>query len=251
MIMSDRVADNKPLYLKITDSVKEEIKEDLYKPGDLLPTEEELTRKYNASRTTVRNALAVLERDGYVRRRQGMGTVVKDIKSTQNLNYLSSLSECFEGNGKKVTTGMLTISLVKPPENIRKELEISGNEVVYRLQRTRIVDGIIAAYINNYIDSKITPGLDSRNELLKRNGLYNVLESEYGLDIDSCVETINAYISGPMETEILQLDNPIALFLSRRTTRLADGRLFEYVTSVIRGDMHQYTVFLKDRNRNR
>jgi GntR family transcriptional regulator len=115
------------------------------------------------------------------------------------------------------------------------------------MQRTRIADGIPVAYINNYILKSIAPGLEKRAELLKIHGLYNVLESEYGIEMDSCVETINTYLSGPIEAEMLQLEKQIALFLSKRITRLLDGRVFEYVTSVIRGDMHQYTVFLKDR----
>jgi GntR family transcriptional regulator len=240
-------AENKPLYLKIEESVRDDIMKGRYKPGDLLPTEEDFTKIYSASRTTVRNALANLEKHGYVWRKQGKGSVVKDIKSAQNLNYLSSLTEALETEGKSVTTGMMSISEVSPPRKVKDEIDIPDGEKVYCLQRTRIADNIPIAYVNNYILKSITPDFESKKELLEIHGLYNVLESEYKLEIDSCVETINTYISGPMEMEILQLEKEQALFLSKRITRLVDGRVFEYVTSVIRGDMHQYTVFLKDR----
>lgn len=239
--------DNRPLYLRIEESIKNEIRADKYKPGDLLPTEEELSRIFQASRTTVRNALANLEKDGYVWRRQGKGSVVKDFKSAQNLNYLSSLTESLQQRGILVTTGMLSISEVVPPLKIKEEVDLPEGEKLYWLQRTRIADGIPVAYVNNYILKSIVPKLDARKELLETHGLYYVLESEYGLEIDNCVETINTYISGPLEMEILQLNKPLALFLSKRITRLVDGRVFEHVTSVIRGDMHRYTVLLKDR----
>ena len=242
--------DNRPLYMKIEESVKEDIRSEVYKPGDLLPTEEEFTKKFNASRTTIRNALANLEKHGYVWRRQGKGSVVKELKSAQNLNYLSSLTESLEARGMTVTTGMLSVTEVLPPQKVRDEIEVPDGEKVFCLQRTRIADDIPVAYVNNYIIKSIVPNLDTRKKLLEVHGLYSVLESEYGLEIESCIETINTYISGPMEIELLQLDMPQALFLSKRITRLADGRVFEYVTSMIRGDMHQYTVFLKDRKNN-
>lgn len=239
--------DNRPIYLQIKDSIKADIISGKYKPGDLLPTENDMIKEFNASRTTVRNALANLEKEGYVWRRQGKGSVVKDFKSAQNLNYLSSLTESLEERGIKITTGILSISEVFPPAKVKEELDIPDGEKVYWLQRTRIADGIPVAFVNNYILKSITPGLEKMKDLLEIHGLYHVLESEYNLKIKDCIETINTYLSGPIESEILQLEKQLALFLSKRVTRLADGRAFEYVTSVIRGDMHKYTVFLKDR----
>jgi len=237
----------KPLYARIVDVLKKEIRSGSYKPGELLPTEEELSKQFGASRTTIRNAVGELEKESLVWRRQGKGTIVKDPKTAQNLNYLSSLSECLEERGLEITTGLLSISLAVPPPIVREELDLSEGVKVFRLQRTKIADGVPVAYINNYLLADSVPGLDQKIDFLKNRGLYQVLEAEYGLELHSCVETINVYLSGPLEAEMLQLVKTTPLFLSKRTTRLADGTLFEYVTSVIRGDIHQYTVFLTNR----
>ena len=239
-----------PLYSKIEKVLKDWILEEKYKSGELLPTEEELARMFNASRTTVRNALSNLEKAGYVWRKQGKGSIVKDVKLSQDLNYLSSLTESLEQRGVAVTTGMLSITKTTPPQKVREEMGIGAEQKVYWLQRTRIADGIPIAYVNNYIMAGIVPNLEQNTKLLEVHGLYSVLEEQYNIKIDSCVETIHTYISGPMEMEILQLDKPVALFLSKRVTRTADGKIFEYVTSVIRGDMHSYTVFLRDRQKD-
>jgi ABC-type glycerol-3-phosphate transport system substrate-binding protein len=47
-------------------------------PGERLPSEVELCQLYQASRTTVRQALSTLAQDGLVLRRQGSGTFVSD-----------------------------------------------------------------------------------------------------------------------------------------------------------------------------
>ncbi|WP_422480134.1 GntR family transcriptional regulator [Pleomorphochaeta sp. DL1XJH-081] len=239
--------DKTPLYTKIEKTLRDQIISEKYKSGDLLPTEADLAKKFKASRTTVRNALANLEIAGFVWRKQGKGSVVKDVRLSQDLNYLSSFTESLEQRGVSVTTGMLSISLTLPPQKVRDEMNLNEYEKVYWLQRTRIADGIPIAYVNNYIRAEIVPGLENKSKLLEVHGLYKVLEEEYHLQIESCVETIETYISGPMDIEILQLERPEALFLSKRVTRSAEGKIFEYVTSVIRGGMHSYTVFLKDR----
>lgn len=67
-----------PIYAKIAEAIREEINIGNLKPGDRLPTEEELCRIYNVSRGTVRKALHILENDGTISRRQGVGSFVKN-----------------------------------------------------------------------------------------------------------------------------------------------------------------------------
>ena len=237
----------KPLYQQIVISLKHDIEKNKYSPGHLLPTEDELTKTFDASRTTIRNAIGVLEKEGYVYRKQGKGTIVKDPKSAQNLNYLSSFTDSLQERGKNVETGILTLQLINPPQKVAQELNISDAEQVYWIQRTRIADGIPMAIVYNYLLARIVPGLEDAAESLRYNGLYQVLESDYGLKLHSAVDTINVYLSGPLEEEMLQLTHPTPLFLNRRTTWLEDGTSFEHVISMIRGDMHQYKVYLENR----
>jgi len=65
-----------PLYLKIYYQLREEIESGKYKAGELLPSEEELAVTFQASRTTIRNALQELEKDNLIFRKRGKGTVV-------------------------------------------------------------------------------------------------------------------------------------------------------------------------------
>jgi GntR family transcriptional regulator, transcriptional repressor for pyruvate dehydrogenase complex len=47
------------------------------KPGCQLPSETELANEFYVSRTTIRNALKILEQEGKVERRPGRGTIVR------------------------------------------------------------------------------------------------------------------------------------------------------------------------------
>ena len=49
-----------PLYYQIVSDIKAKIEEGILAPGDKLPTENTLSRTYQVSRVTVRNALNAL-----------------------------------------------------------------------------------------------------------------------------------------------------------------------------------------------
>ncbi|WP_443183251.1 GntR family transcriptional regulator [Nonomuraea sp. 3N208] len=64
-------------YLAIAAELRARIERGEPQPGSALPSEAELRRRYGASRNTVRQALAVLERDGLVVAEHGRGRFVR------------------------------------------------------------------------------------------------------------------------------------------------------------------------------
>lgn len=73
--------ERKTLYSKIIDDIKRQIEENKLMPGEQLPTEMELAKKYNVSRITSQRALVELEREGLIYRRQGKGSFVLPFRS--------------------------------------------------------------------------------------------------------------------------------------------------------------------------
>lgn len=65
-----------PVYMQIVSEMKKNISGQQWKPGTLLPNEFALARQYGVSRPTLRNAMALLENEGYIVRRKFSGTLV-------------------------------------------------------------------------------------------------------------------------------------------------------------------------------
>lgn len=65
-----------PKYRMIADELRIHIEAGKYASGDTLPTEFSLAQEYQVSRQTVRQALALLTRDGLIEKRQGSGSRV-------------------------------------------------------------------------------------------------------------------------------------------------------------------------------
>lgn len=61
-------------YQLLAERLREELARNSGRPGYRLPTEQELSRQYQLSRQTVRHALALLEEEGLIHRRQGSGS---------------------------------------------------------------------------------------------------------------------------------------------------------------------------------
>ena len=79
-------------YSKLYKYFKEKIENGYYKPGDLIPPEPEIEKMFSVSRTTVRKAVDLLSREGFLKAQQGKGTVVTDNKTMQSLNHVTSVS---------------------------------------------------------------------------------------------------------------------------------------------------------------
>lgn len=73
-----------PLYVEIYDKLLKLINEGVYPIGSKLPTEAQLSKMMNVSRMTLRQALSLLQEDGYIETVHGQGNFIKqnvDIKS--------------------------------------------------------------------------------------------------------------------------------------------------------------------------
>ena len=68
---------NGPKYQILADIIRKNIEEGIYSDGQVLDTENELAKKHEMSRQTVRQALGLLENEGILERVRGSGTYVK------------------------------------------------------------------------------------------------------------------------------------------------------------------------------
>ena len=96
-----------PLYLQMKELIKSAILSREYKNGEQLPTEPELGEKYGVSRITVRKAVEELCREGFLVKKQGKGTFVKQRKIQRKMEHLLSFTQACESNGMVPSSSLL------------------------------------------------------------------------------------------------------------------------------------------------
>jgi DNA-binding LacI/PurR family transcriptional regulator len=70
--------DRTPLYIQVYERLLKQIQEGKFEKGAYLPPEKDLGSLFGVDRQTVRRSLAILEKEGIVQKRPGLGSVVTD-----------------------------------------------------------------------------------------------------------------------------------------------------------------------------
>ena len=107
-------------YLMVADILRAEIQEGRYQPGERLPGQHELAKDFNVAFTTLKNALDILAREGYVVRKAGQGTyaalpvrnkpgalVIDDDENVRE--YFTRLLSSMDWEGVPVASGRLAL----------------------------------------------------------------------------------------------------------------------------------------------
>ncbi|WPO85831.1 GntR family transcriptional regulator [Herbiconiux sp. KACC 21604] len=150
-----------PLAHKLKDDLLELIAAEELTPGDQLPTEPELAERFGASRSTVREALKLLEQDGLVNAIQGRGRFLSALGAMsieRPVTIYESITEMLEGLGYAVTNVVLSVSEDVADEHIADQLGLQPGDPVIRLVRLRLGNDEPMVFSINIIRRDSLPG---------------------------------------------------------------------------------------------
>lgn len=198
-----------PAYKGIYDKLKIDIKNGKYLVGELLPTETELEKIFNVSRTTVRRAMELLAQDSLVEIKQGRGTMVLDFKTKQDLNKVTSVTESLRRKGYTVRTKSMYIDRIPATENLAKELGVMKGSLLARVQRIQLADEKPVVIMKNYIPYDKVPNIEEYTN--KFSALYQFLEERYQIEIDAAKDKVYAKSADFAESEMLGVKPNTAL----------------------------------------
>jgi len=130
-------------------------------PNTVLPTEEQLARRYGVSRVTVRQALGVLERAGLLSRQRGRGTIVSPPKVVRSLAPVTTMEEDLARQGVKLETRILEFERRHPaPATVRAKVGGRRPSRVGFLTLLRLVDDRVIAYDRSYFPTDLAARFD-------------------------------------------------------------------------------------------
>ena len=235
--------DGLPLYLQLASLTRRCISSGLLKPGDQLPSEAELCRHFNISRSTVRQALKELAEQGLVLRRQGLGSFVAAPKLYRRSENIYSFTSEATAMGRKPGSRLLSFEIIRPSADIRRLMELRDESVeVYRFTRIRLVDEMPLMLETSYYPCYIYPGLT--RELVQTHSFYSLL-LERGVVPGTATDIYEAIRLDRTEADLLATKAGSAGFNHQRITRSEDGTVLELTHSVMRGDRTKLEVTLQ------
>lgn len=162
-------------------------------PDRQLPSEETLAELAGLSRTTIRNALLKLERQGLVVRRHGVGTFATGgpLSIATSLEVLSSIAGVIRSNGyEPQAEHMVMHTEWDTPSSIAKRMSLPKGSPVYYVARLYLADVFPAIYVINripvYLDGKLVNMDGFQGEVLP------FLESTVGIKVDRALTAVRA-----------------------------------------------------------
>lgn len=193
-----------------------------FRPGSQLPTEAELCEMLGVSRTVVREALRVLENDGLVARRHGVGTFVRNHPILKNFNFNFGITEMIESAGFTPGTSHLAIRKEAADKEKAEQLHVPLGTSLVTVERVRTSDGRPVVYSLDTVTEALIQRASFDPQLLRTESIYNILQTSLGEVIEYGIARLLPVIAPRYVAEKLQLP-PKALTLYIVQTDYSSG----------------------------
>lgn len=142
--------ETKPRYLEIVESLEKDLQ--TLPPNSLMPTENQLAKRFDVSRVTVRQALGFLQRAGKVSRQRGQGTIISPPKITRNIVPTKTIEQDVLDQGLDLETRLLAYERnASPPDHIRKALDLDAGQSAGYLTLLRLVQGRVISLDQRFL----------------------------------------------------------------------------------------------------
>lgn len=231
-----------PLYLQLMNILIDKIENKL-EEDTKIPSEREICEVYDVSRTTVRQAMDELEKEGYIYKIHGKGTFVSPKRMNQDLSAFYSFTEEMKKLGKEPSSEVTGFEVVQAGDHISDIFKIRNEDLLYKISRIRKADGIHMMYETTYIPYDRFKGIT--REKLENKPLYDILAKEYNVRISSAEEYFRPILTNKIESVYLDIkEGSPSLKIERFTYE--KGEVIEYTVSVARGDKFKYRVRLNN-----
>ena len=239
---------DRPVYKQIAESLREAIERGELAPGDRLPSETELMKRFNVAQGTVRQAVGLLRSDGSVVAEHGRGVFVRSRPRLRRLAH-----DRFARRHRDA--GKAAYIAESEAENVRPDVEVfyvgpdkatadvaerlglrKGGKVLAR-RRRYASDGRPTELATSYIPWDLAAGTQMLEINPGPGGIYARIE-ESGHRLARFAEEVTARMPTPDEAKALRLAAGSPVLALVRTAYAEDGRAVEVCDTVMSADLY-------------
>lgn len=226
VVMPDKAPDpepGSPLPVVTADRLRRAVASGEYPVGSQLPPEPALSVELGVSRSTLRDALAQLEREGFILRRQRLGTTVLArpvVHNSLEQNY--GVREMIEASGRRHNTRDTEIRFLVAPEDVRHALELEPGAQVTKLERTRTADDEPIVVTIDHVDSTVVERATA--PLVPDVSFYRWLKNHCNIAVAYGVARVRAVAASGEIVRRLEVETGSPIFQLTQVDYTAEGR---------------------------
>lgn len=230
------------LYARIEEAIATEIAQGEYRPGDQLPTEDELLQRFEVSRITVRRAIQNLVRRGLLEIRRGRGTFVVEPRIEAELTKLSGFVEDMNAAGRRASARVVSQRVVSATARIADRLQLGRGTRVMRIKRVRLADSVPISFDETYLPLELGKKIVRHN--LRMRPIFTLLEEKYGVPLVEADYELEAVPASKIVAEALQVKVGTPIFQIERTSKTTNREPIDYEVLSYRGDLVRFITKL-------
>lgn len=253
-VRHDGVMSKQPKYRQVADALRREIDSGAYGPGAKLPSESELSTRFDASRNTVRSGLSTLVSEGLITSSQGLGYEVRKHEVFElNASRFENLSFPQEGdaystdvtNAGRRPHQTFRVELTTAPDYVATRLKVeAGSRAVLRFCHRFVDDVPWSTQATHYPDWLVekAPRLTEPGDIAE--GTTRYLASS---DIEQIgyADEIATRMPTPDEARLLEIGAGVPVLLWTRTGYSSE-RPVRCTITTFRGDLNRMTYDIGD-----
>ncbi|MCI4663648.1 MAG: phosphonate metabolism transcriptional regulator PhnF [Neomegalonema sp.] len=148
-----------PIWREIYDALRAEVVDGSFKAGDKLPTEKELSERFEVNRHTVRRALAELSLAGIIAVRRGSGAYVSEGVLDYKIGPRTRFSQNVAELGRTPSQRLMSADMVSADPRIAEKLAIKAGKPVVMIEQLGEADNTPVCASEHYFNGERFPDL--------------------------------------------------------------------------------------------
>ena len=240
---------NRPSHATLTDqtvlAIQEAIKDGKFPAGLQLPPEMELLQMLGISRTTLREALRILEEQRLIRKKRGLGTFVMERAIVKDLSRNFGITEMISQAG--FTPGMrdVQIKIDKASKALAEKMEIPEDAPMVVIERIRTADQAPVVWTRDIMPEQYLGGWMPALTNLNQYSLYECLERYANIRIVNGTASFSAVQAGREIAEKLEIQRNALLLVIDQMDSDQNQRSVLYSTEYHLTDKFNFIIHRK------
>ena len=167
----------------IVSDIQKKIEKKILKIGQMIPSEDEIRKKYGVSRVTVRLALDKLENKNLIIRKQGVGTFVKSKKIKQTFSTAKTIIDALREKNLQPKIKVLFNNKKYPDDYLKDILNIRGNSQIVHIRRIVYLNNQPYAVLDTFLPEVFKGVADIISQTKNVKTTYEIFEEEFDFQI--------------------------------------------------------------------
>ena len=235
--------DNRTLFARVADSLRNDILTNRMVPGHKLPSESALEGSFGVSRITVRQALASLHAEGLIEKVNGKGSFVTRPNELPDMGPLTGFYEHMRKQGRQAVGRIISVREVSAPVAAAQALEVPVGHPLVALRSLRLVDGKPLAFVLAYGEPALMRALIQED--VNTNDVVVLLETRLGHRLRSNRIEARAIPASAALARLLDVARGAPLLRIDFTPVDVSGQSMVYSEMFFRGDSFSYKAVVK------